>query len=128
MTMWRISFLALVVFATSALAWIVPVFRGALAPAEQQRVESSQRATRKAHANLVFQTVDLAKLHAVSERKALVIAAGEKVPIAPDTPAPRAVEQPNPKRGMKLLASVTLAFLCIIVLLIGIVMLRSLRR
>ncbi len=62
------------------------------------------------------------------------VIAGESVPIAAGNPtaappAPRAAKDvPNERRGLKLLASVTLAFVCIIVLIIGIVMLRSLRQ
>jgi hypothetical protein len=65
---------------------------------------------------------------------ALKIVAGETVPIAPGnlaatTPAiPRASNVPNERRGMKLLAGATLAFVCIIVLIIGLAMLRSLRQ
>ncbi|HMJ88402.1 MAG TPA: hypothetical protein VK530_01215 [Candidatus Acidoferrum sp.] len=63
------------------------------------------------------------------------IIAGERVSIAPGnvavaaapTPA-RPVDAPNERRGLKMLASVTLAFVCIIVLILGITMLRSLRR
>jgi hypothetical protein len=62
------------------------------------------------------------------ETKTTSIAAGARVPIAPGTVATKPTDVPNPQRGMRLLASVTLAFVCIIVLLIGIAMLRSLRR
>jgi hypothetical protein len=61
------------------------------------------------------------------EPKAFAIAAGESVPIAPGTAAQNP-NVPNEKRGIKLLASTTLAFVSIIVLLIGITMLRSLRQ
>jgi len=44
------------------------------------------------------------------------------------TPPARAAHVPNEQRGMRLLATVTLAFVCIIVLLLGIAMLRSLRK
>jgi hypothetical protein len=63
------------------------------------------------------------------------ITPGQHVPIAPGNPsviaaaAPQpAREVPNERRGMKLLASVTLAFVCIIVLILGMAMLRSLRQ
>jgi hypothetical protein len=63
------------------------------------------------------------------------IVTGERVPIAPgnlmaaSTPVPvRPVDMPNERRGMGLLASVTLAFVCIIILILGIAMLRSFRK
>jgi len=74
-------------------------------------------------------------LSAPAEKATSIIVPGQRVEIAPGTPpvrppaaAPVAGPAPNPRRGLRLLASTGLAFSAIMILLVGIALLRALRQ